>query len=216
MSLNGLDSMVLELIMLSRLWTGGLTVVVEVQSMSMGTHPAQLTRWVAHHQGISRDGFGDHRSSPDEGERSNVVSTDDGGIGTNGGSFSNTGGRVLAPAVDGASGVGDIGEHAGRPEEDILFTNHPSVETDVVLNLAVSTQSHIWTDDNVLANVAVFSQIGAGHDVAEVPDFASLANQGSFVNDGRFMGKVVLHSWLYEVKSLCSVFRRSSSESPRK
>ena len=121
MSLNGLDTMVLELIVLSRLWTGGLTAVVEVQSKSMGTHPAHLTRWVAHHQCISRDGFGDHRSGADEGERSNVVPTDDGGIGSDGCAALNESFFVETSTNHLGPWIGDVGQHTGWPEEDIVF-----------------------------------------------------------------------------------------------
>ena len=211
--------MVPKFILFAGFWTNCTAIVVEVEAVAKGAHPAMLLGGVAHDQSIARNVFGHHGTCSDKGEGSNVMAAHDGGIGSNGRAAAYMGLCVLVSANDCASRVGYVCENAGWTQKDIVVARDASVQTHVVLNLAIAAQFDFRADDHILANVTAIPQFSQGHDVAKVPDFDSFSDDGAFVNNGglvREIMEVVGHQLRKEVKSLCSVFLKSASESPRK
>ena len=160
-----------------------------MQALAEFAHPACLAGGVANDKGVVGDGFGDDGTGTDEGKPSDIVSANDGGVGSDGGSMLYQGSGIFALAVDGRSWVDHIGEDHRRSKENIVFTDHTGVDTDVVLHFNIFAKYHLWTHNNVLADVAVFTYDAVGHDVAEVPYFCSVAYLAIFVDDGGGVGE---------------------------
>jgi len=158
-----------------------------MQALAEFAHPACLAGGVADDKGVVGDGFGDDGTGTDEGKPSDIVAADDGGVGSDGGSMLYQGSCIFAFAVDSRAGIGHIGEDHRRSKENIVFADNTSVDADVVLYFNIFAKYHLWTHNNVLADVAVFTYDAVGHDVTEVPYFCSVAYLASFINNGCFV-----------------------------
>lgn len=186
----------LKLVTLIAAGAGGFAIIIKIEPLAMFTHPANLAGRVANNEGIGFDFFGNNGSSTDKGVCSDVVTTDDGGIGANGGTFSHDGFHVFALAVDGAAGVINISENHGRAQEHVVFTDDSFVDRDIVLHLDVVAEHDAVCNEYVLAEVAVFPNDGSRHDVAEVPYFTTCPNLGALINNGGRMNEArVAHAF---------------------
>ena len=161
-----------------------------MQPVAVFAHPAGLAGGVANDEGVVGHSFCDDRACTDEGVASDVVSTNDGSIGTDASTLFHKCTGIFALAVHGRAWVDDIGEDHRGAQEDIVFTDHTGVDAHVVLYLDVATEHHLRTDNDILADVAVFANDAVGHDVAEVPDFGAVADLAVVVNDGGGVGEV--------------------------
>jgi len=120
----------------------GLSVCIEVQPLAELGHPTDLLGGIANDQGIGGDVFCDHGSGADEGVRSDVVAADDGGIGADAGSATHVRTRVLAPSIDGAAGVDDVGKHTAGAQEHVVIARDAFVDGDVVLDFDIGAEAH--------------------------------------------------------------------------
>ena len=161
-----------------------------MQPVAIFAHPAGLAGGVSNDEGVVGHGFCDDRACTDEGVASDVVSTNDGGIGTDGSAFFHKCTGVFALAVDGRTRVDHIGKNHGGSQEDVVFANHTGIDAHVVLYLDIATEHHLRTDNDILADVAVFANDAVGHDVAEMPDFGAVADLAVVVDDGGGVGEV--------------------------
>lgn len=155
----------------------------------MSAHPADLSGGVADNEAVGLYGLGDDGSCADEGISADVVTTDDGGIGADGSTFSDDGFQVFSLAVDSAAGVIDIGEDHRRAEENVVFADDAFVNGYVVLYLDVVSELDAIGHEYVLAEVAVFPDDGSWHYMTEVPYFAAFADGGAGVNNSSRMNK---------------------------
>src|SRR5262245_1520747 len=87
----------------------------------------------------------------------------------------------------------DVGKHDRRPTEDIVFERHPFVDRYVVLDLNSVANEYVGSDDDVLSNAAIFSNLGSSQDVGEMPDIGSFANFNFVVDHSGLVNEI---SWL--------------------
>src|SRR5438093_679178 len=129
----------------------------------------------------------------DEGVLAQGDPAHDGGVGADGAAALDAGGPEFALARDEAAGVGDVGEDARRPAEDVVLQLDTLVDRDVVLDLAVVPDPRPGHDDDVLAQGAALTDDGPRHDVAEVPDLGALPDDRPRLDVARFVDEVVGH-----------------------
>jgi hypothetical protein len=162
--------------------------------------------------------LGDHRPGADEGVAADGMAADDGAVGPQGGAFLDEGGADLVHLPDFRPGVVDIGEYHRGAAEDAVFQGDAFIDADVVLDLALVADSGVGADDDVLADVAGFADPGAGEDVGEVPDFGAFTDGDVVVDDGGFVGEVVIITGKNRDSapfSLDSGFRRNDGRGSR-
>ena len=63
----------------------------------------------------------------------------------------------------------------------------PMVDRHIILDLASFADNHLVGNENVLADVAIFSYYGPGTYMGPVPDARSFADLGTRINDGGFV-----------------------------
>jgi hypothetical protein len=188
-----LDGAIFEEVIFAGFRAGGVAAVVEVEADAEFGDPADLDGGVSDDECVRFNRFGDDCAGADEGKFADVVAADDGGIRTDGGPAFHGSFGIIAPSVDCAAGVDDIGEDAGGAEEDIVLAGDAGINGDVVLHFHIVAEHHLGGDDDVLSEVAVFADDGAGHDVGEVPDFCAFTDGAAGVDDGGGVGVEVGH-----------------------
>jgi hypothetical protein len=94
---------------------------------------------------------------------------------------------------NGASRIDDIGEYHGWSKKDIILTYHTGVNGYIVLHFNIIPQDHTGGNNHILSQVAVFPNTASCHDMGEVPDFRSFANDAIFVDDCSWMAKIMAH-----------------------
>jgi len=105
-------------------------------------------------------------------------------------------------AADGRARVEDVGEHATRPAEHIVFKFDALVEGDIVLNFAAIADRDIRSDHGALTDSHVLADDGTGEDVDEMPDFCARSQLGSvihiraFVNQDAREARILEHLWV--------------------
>src|ERR1051326_3169136 len=110
---------------------------LQVKTLATLTHPAHSARRHPDHQSIGRDIGGDHGAGTDERVLPDGTPTDDRGIGTDAGATPDQRQRVFVLARYVTARGQDIGEHAGRTAEHVIFQRYALVDGDVVLDLDV-------------------------------------------------------------------------------
>jgi hypothetical protein len=153
-------------------------------------HVAHMAGWVAEPKLISADVFGNYCPRTDKGKSPDIMSTDDGGIGTDRGPLANMGMEVLIATWDGRPWVEHIGENHAGSQEHVIVAGNTAVDRDIVLDLDVVAEYHTWAHDDILAQIATFAQDGTRHNVAEVPDLATITNVAAWVDNGGFVCEV--------------------------
>ena len=193
MWLDFLDGAVFEEVVFAGFCAGGVAAVIEVEADAEFGDPADLNGRVSNYQRVGVDRFGDDCAGTDEGKFADVVATDDGGIGTDGGPAFHGSFGIFASTVYRTAGVDDIGEDAGGAEEDIVLAGDAGIDGDVVLHFHVVAEYDLGGDDDVLSEVTVFADDCAGHDVGEVPDFCAFTDGAAGIDDGGGVGVEVGH-----------------------
>ena len=168
--------------MFSAAGAGGAAFCVEMEAFAVAAHPADLAGGVADHQGIVGHVFVDNGAGADKRILADTNAAHDSGVGADGSAFAHVGRQVFVFAIDGAAGVVYVGKHHRGPEEDVVFAGHAFVNRHIILHLHIVAENDAVGYEYVLAEVATFTQSGAGHHVAEVPHFAAFAELGAFVN----------------------------------
>lgn len=161
----------------------------QIEAEAMAAHPADVSGGIADHERIGRHIADDHRTGPDKRILSDGDAAHDGGVGAKGGAFFHQGSAKFVHAFDFTPGIKHIGEDHGGSTEYVVFEGDALVDGDIVLDLAVVADGDLGSDDHVLADLAGFTEGGAFEQVAEVPDFASLADGDSRVDFGGGVGK---------------------------
>ena len=139
--------------------------------------------WNADDETVVGHVFGDDSSSGDEGVAAKGDAADERGVCAYRASTTDGGRLVKAVPFDLRARVGDVGQDARGPEEDIIFNDGAGVDGDVVLNLDVVPDLHAVRDHGVLAENAAFADDCAGADVGEVPDLRACTDGGSVINN---------------------------------
>ena len=91
----------------------GLSRPVKAQCLTTAADVADDFAGVAGYQGVVGDVFGYYSASTNQGVAAYGVTADDGGVGTDCGSFFYQGSFILGFAFNEAAGVDDVGEDAG-------------------------------------------------------------------------------------------------------
>ena len=168
-------------------------MLIKAQLMARAAHPSGLAGRIAHDQGIGGHFPGDYGAGADEGVGSDFVTAHDGGIGTDGSSSTHYCAGVLVFPGDGTAGIDDIGEYTRGSEEYVVFTHNTGVKTYIILHLHVIAQHNVWTDHDILPDVAVFPNQASGHDVGEMPDSGSSSDGAAVIYDSRGMCLIFSH-----------------------
>ena len=78
------------------------------------------------------------------------------------------------------------------PQNTSSSKNHSGIQRDVILDLYVVSYGHFGRNHDVLADIAVATDLGSGHDMAEMPDLCTFSNLTRFVYEVRLMHEKVL------------------------
>ena len=119
---------VLQLVPLLAFWAGRKALVIKPKAMPKLAHVAHMAGWVAEPKLISADVFGDNGPRTDKGKSPNVMPTDDGGIGADGGPLADMGMEVLITTGDGRARVEHIGEDHAGAQENIIVAGDATVD----------------------------------------------------------------------------------------
>ena len=165
-----------------------ITFKRKIKFLAVAAHPANLAGWISDYQSKWFDRFGHHGASSDETVFAKLVAADDCCVGSDAGALSNQRRDVLIAAHDGRPRVVDVGENHRGPEENIVFADHSSVDAYIVLHLDILPEFDAWADHDILANIALLTKFGIGHDMAKVPNFAARTNFGSGIDYGGRVG----------------------------
>ena len=157
---------------------------------------------------------GDHCSGPDEAVLAQIITANNGGIRSHGGSSPNVGSGVLSPAVHGTPGIDDVGEHTAWTQENVIVAGDALVDADIVLHLDLVSEDHTGRNDHVLAQIAAITHLRALHDVGEMPNLGAFSNFAPRIHHRRFVSKE-FHR-LKDSKFLCSDLRSASGDKPLK
>lgn len=150
----------------------------------MTRHPAALLAWHAQNHSVVWDILGDHRAGRDKAITTEGDTANDGRIGSNSGPASDQSLLVEGTPVHLRTRIADIGENAGRAEEDVIFNGCAGVDGDIVLNLHIVPNDHIIGHHCILAKNAILTNLGTGTDVGKMPNLSAVANGNRLVNDG--------------------------------
>lgn len=103
-------------------------------------------------------------------------------------------GRKSSPVFRGKAhrGVGTFVNTIDGPQKNVIFQGHTLINGNIVLNLDVIPQCHLWSNHHVLTDFALLAHPDAFHDMAEMPDLASVTDLGSLIDVGGFMNKIGL------------------------
>ena len=78
-----------------------------------------------------------------------------------------------------------------KKKENIILTNYPRVYGDIVLYLNIVAQHNTRGNDYILAEIAVFSDFAAWHDVRKMPYTASFSNFTTRINYRCFVAEKI-------------------------
>src|SRR4030095_13371995 len=157
------------------------------------THPTGQPRRIADDERVVGNVPGHHRAGADKGVGANRVAAQHRAVGAETGAALDQRRPELIAARHVTARVDDVGEHHGRPAEDVVFERDPGVNRHVVLDLDVVTNHDLRRDDDVLAEVAAAADSRPAHDMAEVPDLGAVTNHGALVDEGGIVHKEVGH-----------------------
>ena len=71
--------------------------------------------------------------------------------------FSTSVGFILILSCHSTARIDNIGENHGRSEENIILTNNPGINGNIILNLYMVAQFHPGRNHHILTQVAVFT-----------------------------------------------------------
>ena len=110
-------------------------------------------------------------------------STDYGGIGSNRCPSPDQSFFVKRFAIYLRTRVGHIGEHAGRPKEDIVLYCYSSVNRHIVLYLHIVSKGGIVRHEYILSERTAFSNYCTCTNVRKMPNCCTLSNGRTLVHD---------------------------------
>lgn len=165
----------------------------------MPADPSSLLSRNTYYKCVIRDILCHHSTCCNKSIAPDRNAADDGGIGADGGAATNKSFFIKRVADHLRAGVGDVGQDAGRAEEDVRFDGDAFIDRDIVLDLDVVAYDHVVADVDVLAKDATSAQFCAGLDVGEVPDPSAIANCDIVVDITGFVNEIVLGSHLKDL-----------------
>lgn len=130
-----------------------------------------------------------HRPSTDKGILADGMTTDNSGIGANGGPLFNQGRLKFVSSRYVAAGTDDIGEGAGRTAKNVVFQSHSLKYRHIVLYLHVVPYPNPLAHETVLSDNAIPADSYAGHNVREMPYFRLLTNLAWLLNQAGLVDK---------------------------
>jgi len=147
-------------------------------------HPTDLAGRITDHECVCRHIFGDHGACAYHAILAQFVAANDGGVRSDG--YASTENRlsVFVLSADGGTRVDDVRKDHGRAKKNIVLTNHTSIDGNIVLDFAVTAEFDVGRDNHVLAYITVFTDLAAGHNVAEMPYFGAFADLAVVINVG--------------------------------
>ena len=166
-----------------------------VEAFATFADPADLSGGHASHQGIGLHVFGHHGAGSDEGALAHRMATDDSAVGTQRGTFADAGLGIHAMHGEMCAWRGHIGEHTARSAEHIVLDLNAFVDGDVVLHTDVVTDVDVVAHIHVLSEGTVLADDGTFLDVAEVPDFSTLADAHIIIDVTAFVYVIVVHNF---------------------
>jgi hypothetical protein len=140
-----------------------------VKFLSTCTHPSDSFCRITHHKGMIEYIFRHNSTSTNKGVFPNGMAADDGAVGSQCGTLLDEGGADLVHLGDFCTRVIDVRKDHRRAAEDTIFQCDTLVDGYVVLNFAFVADGYVGADNNILADIAVFTNLGTGKDVGEVP-----------------------------------------------
>ena len=173
-----------------------------VKTLATFTDPAELTGGDSDHQGVILDILGDDRAAADKGTFADGMTTDDGAVGSEGGTFSDE--RPSIGTVNGevGTGRGDVSKDAGGAAEHVVLYLYTFIDRDIVLDADPIADVHIVANVDILTQRAVPAETGTALDMAEMPDLRSLTDFHIIIDITRRMYVKVLHIFDYELYEL--------------
>lgn len=138
--------------------------------MSRRAYPANPPCRNSRHQGVRQHVRGDDRASGDKAILAKRMTTDDCRIGANCGTPFDKRWSELRLSVDLGARIADIREDRAWSAEHAILKLNALIEADVVLDFAMVANPDMRTDHHILADRAVFADLGPGEDVDEMPD----------------------------------------------
>ena len=89
------------------------------------------------------------------------------------------------------SRIDNVGKHATRSQKNIVLADNARIDRNIVLHLYVFTEHHMRRYNDVLSDIAIFTDLAIGHNVAEMPYFRTLAYFAGLVHIARFVNKIL-------------------------
>ncbi len=71
----------------------------------------------------------------------------------------------LVHFADFRPGIIDIGKNHGRAAKNAIFQRYAFINADIILNFASGADDGVWTDNNVLSDIAVGADDGTGQNM---------------------------------------------------
>jgi len=99
-------------------------------------------------------------------------------------------------------GVKDIRKDHGGATEYIIFQNHAIIKGDIVLNLDVISQNGAGRNKYILPDDAILPDLRPGHDMREMPDLGLVTNFDRFIYHSRRMHKIPFFHLLHLTPTL--------------
>jgi len=107
----------------------------------------------------------DYRSGAYESILADVMAADNGDISSDTGAFFDCGFSIFTFACDKSAGIHYICKYTGWPEKNIIFAEHARIQRYIVFNFDVISNENTALDETVLSNIAVKSDLCAGHNM---------------------------------------------------
>lgn len=148
----------------------------------MPRHPSSLLSWNADDEGVIGNVLGHDGAGGDEGVAADRDPADNRRVCTDRGAAADQGFLIQGMPDHLRTRIGNIGQDAGRTEENVVLDGRTGVDGDVILDFYVIPDDHVIRNVAVLAEDAFRTDPGPALDVAEMPDLGAFANFNIIVN----------------------------------
>lgn len=156
----------------------------QLNSLSIGAHPAHLMRGHTHHQ---REGFHvpiDYRTGTHKSVMSNTVTTDNRAICAKRRAALHPGSPIFIFPGNSRAWVIYVGEYHAWPAENVVLEGYVVVDRHIVLDLHVVADMHAIAYKYVLPQRAVRADHRTSANMHPVPDVAVCADSRALINQG--------------------------------
>lgn len=164
-----------------------------VEAFTTFAYPTHLMCWNAGHQGIIGDIVSDYCSCSNQSTLANSVATDNSAVCTQRGAFLDEGMGIDPVDREMSARSHYIGEDATGPAENIVLEFDSFVERDIVLDANAIADADIVTHIDILTERTIGANASAFLDVAEMPNFGSVADFDIIVDVTTLVNKIIRH-----------------------